>query len=483
MMRLEGSEIAVRRVFRTLKGSGMGAFVVLLLAGCASTSRLKVHLPPSGGSPKNLRPARSVHSIVWKNDSGAVVKRIAFSQAAEGRVTILRLPDLIKEALEKNPEIRAFQERWAAAQERIPSASSLDDPVFSYTNFIQRVETRVGPQRHRFGISQKFPFFGKLSLKEEIASREANESGNVYEARKLELIARVKSTYYSLFLIHKAIQITEKNLDVLRRFARVANVKYATGKASQQDVLKAEVRLSRLANDQITLQQQKKTAEAALNTLLNRPPAAPLGRPAEIMRSKIEAKAEELQQLALKQHPALLARQEAIRKTEAALALAKRKYYPDFTLGFDYIDVGGGTTPGSRDGKDAVAATLRINIPLWLERRNADVESARATLRSAKARYEAARNKILFDIQDALVKVRTADRLVDLFTNTLLPQAEQSLKASTIGYEADKVDFLNLLDSQKVLQDLQLDRYRVLADFEQRLADLEKAVGVEIGRL
>ncbi|MFQ5692569.1 MAG: TolC family protein [Nitrospinota bacterium] len=463
------------------KAAGSGALAGVLLAGCASAFSSGAY--PAGGNGPPEGPRRARPAAVRKSAERPAVKRAAPPRATGSGAAVLRLPELIKEALAKNPGVRALRERWAAARARIPAASSLDDPVFRYTNFIQRVETRVGPQRNRFDLSQKFPFFGKLALREEIASRKASEAGKFYEARKVDLVAWVKSTYYGLFLVHKAIGITEKNLGILRRLARVANLKYATGKASQQDVLKAEVRLSRLANALITLQQEKKTAEAALNTLLNRPPDAPLGRPAEIRKRKFKARAEDLQRIAQKRHPLLLALQEAIRKNAAALALAKRQYYPDFTVGLGYVDVGGGTTPGSRDGKDAVTATLGINIPLWFERRKADAEAARAAVRASRARYEATRNKILFDIQNALTKVRTAERLVDLFTHTLIPQAEQSFKASLIGYEADKVDFLNLLDSQKVLQDLQLERYRVMVDLEQRLADLERAVGVELGRL
>ena len=445
-------------------------------------------MPPHEGQLESPRPQRVVAASDLKTNTGAVgspealIARASSSSAPEEKSPDSSLADLIAEALDRNPEVRAAHERWLAARSRIEAATSLEDPVFSYTNFLKNVETRVGPQRNRLGISQKFPFFGKLSLKGEIASRNANEAEQFYETLKLEIIAEVKSAYYRLFLIYKSIDVTQENVAILRRFAEVANVKYATGKASQQDVLKAQVRLSRLADHLITLKQEKETAEAALNVLLDRAPEAPLARPADIERRELKLKRDELRQLALEQHPVLLGRKEAIEKSSAALALAKRQYYPDLTLGVDYIDVGSGTTISPEDGKDAVSVTFRVNIPLWFGRLKSEVDAARAAVRASEASYETAENRILFDIHDSLIKVETAERLGDLFTNTLLPQAEQTLQASLVGYEADKVDFLNLLDSQKALQDFQLDYYRVLVDFEQRLADLERAVGVELPR-
>ena len=343
--------------------------------------------------------------------------------ASRKRPLKYNLTDLVALALERNPELGAAHERWLAARSRIAGAKSLADPALSYTNFLENVETRVGPQRYRVGISQKFPFAGKRALRGEVASRQANKAGQVYANLKLDIIAAVKFGYYRLFLAYKSIDVTERNVSILRRFANVANAKYATGKASQQDVLKAQLRLSRLANRLITLKQEKEMAGPALNVLLNRAPEAPLARPVDIETRGLALKREELQQLALKQHPLLLSRKEAVEESRAALSLTERQYYPDFTLGIDYIDVGSGTTLSPEDGKNATSVTFRINFPIWTGRLKSDVNAARATVRASEASYETVKNRLLFDIQDKLVKIETAKRLVDLFTNTIPPLA------------------------------------------------------------
>lgn len=467
MIRSARPDTAARQIIDCRKRGCLLVLAAVLLAGCASAYRPPIQLSRTERLPESPRPqpylsmpeAPYLSKPEAPVNADAIVQQATFSQVAQQSAAILRLSDLLAEGLANNPEIRAARERWLAAQERVLPAGSLDDPIFSYTNFIEPVETRVGPQQNKFGISQKFPFFGKRSLKEEIAARRADEAKHLLEALRLDLTAKIKSAYYQLFLIYKSIDITEENVEILRGFAQIVRVKYATGKTSQQDVLKAEVRLSRLADALITLRQQRKTAEANLNVLLNRPPQALIGRPAEVERRRFEAKLEDLHESALGEHPLLLARQDAIERSRAALALAQRQYYPDLTVGLDYTDVEGGTTFSPDDGNDAVAVTFRVNVPLWVDRRNSEVDAARATLRSTQADFDTTKNNIFFDIQDGLIRVETAGRLADLFANTLLPQAEQTLEASLIGYQADKVDFLDLLDSQKVLQDLQLELY------------------------
>jgi len=402
------------------------------------------------------------------------------SHAEEAQPLFLQLKEIIEEALAKNPEIVAAKNQWRAAREKIPQASSLDDPVLSYTYQLRSVETRVGPQRNMVGVSQRFPFFGKLSLRKEMASQGAQRARELHEAKKLEVVAKTKSAYYSLFMVHKAIQINQENVEILRRFSRIAEIKYATGKVSQQDVLKAQVELASLANELITLKQEKETAEAAFNVLLDRAPQLPVGVPREAKRRPLADTLESLQQMATERQPLLKALQSAIDKSKAALALKHRMYFPDFTLGVNYIEVKGGTTLSGDDGKDSLLFTARINIPLWTGKIRAGVQEAQADINRNKARYRAMRNKILFDVKDSFVKVRTAGRLVDLFKTTILPLAEQSLEAATIGYQADKVDFLNVLESQRVIQNFQLEYYRALVSYEQQLAELERTVGFDL---
>lgn len=445
-----------------------------LFAGCTATYSTTNLLSPQASSAHETErvPMKAV-----TDTPRAASSELASASLAESP---LELSDVIKVALRDNPELLVANAQWLAAKEGPAQARSLENPVLGYGYFVRSIETKVGPQEHTIGLAQKFPFFGKLRLRGEVASREAERIRADYEAKKVEIVARAKATHYELYMAHKAIEITEENLEILRRFIRVATSKYAAGKVSQQDVLKAQVELSKLANELLILRQRKETAVATLNVLLNRSPEAPLGVPAEFVIAPVTWKAEELQREALGQSPVLRALQEDIEKGRARVALARRQYYPDFVAGVDYIVVGGGTTRSPEDGKDAVIFKVGITLPIWQGKLKAGEREAEKALEASVGRHDAVRSKVLFQVSDSLVKVQTTAKIVELYTTTLLPQAEQALKAATIAYEADRADFLNLLESQRALLTLRLGYYRALVDFQQRLAELERAVGGDL---
>jgi len=245
------------------------------------------------------------------------------------------------------------------------------------------------------------------------------------------------------------------------------------GKAPQQNVLKAQVSLSVLLNQRITLKQKLETARARLNVLLNRPPEAPLGAPGEVRGIPLNRSLEELEALALEQRPELQAMAYGIEQKEVLRDLARKQYYPNLMAGVQYWQ--------NNERKDQMSMMLSINIPLWWRsKQDHGVKQAAASVQAAKANYEAMKNRVLFQIQDRLVNIQTAERMINLYETSILPQAEQALKAARIGYKTDKVDFLTLVDSQKQLYTLRLEYYKANVEHEQQVAQLERAVGVDL---
>ncbi len=210
-----------------------------------------------------------------------------------GEKTVI-LEDSVNEALKNNPEIKVAGGRWEAAKEKIPQARSLPDPKFGYTYFGESIETRDGPQESAYNLSQKFPSFGKLSLRGEVANKQAKVAEEQYRATEREIIARVKKAYYELYWVHKAIEITEEIKELLEKFEKIAETRYSTGKGYQQSVLRAQLEVSRLDDKLLTLKQMKTTVVAMLNTLMNRSPEAPLGRPEDFETSRMPHKLDEL---------------------------------------------------------------------------------------------------------------------------------------------------------------------------------------------
>jgi len=406
---------------------------------------------------------------------------------AEDKDNVLKIRWVIDEALMMNPELQSAKLRWSASTERISQEKALDDPILGFTYYGEPVQTRVGEKQAGVMASQKIPFFGKLRLKGEVARNEAKVSGERYRVLERVIVARAKSAFYELYWVHKSIQIDEENRGLLQRFVKIAEVKYVTAKATQQDVLKAQVELSKVMNELITLEQLKETAMARINTLLNRHPDVPLGTPEEVDIVELTVSLEDLYEKAKEISPDLSILKYRIERDKAAYKLAKKQYYPDFTFGFNYTFITDMPTSAmsspSGEGRDSYTGTLSINVPIFQKRKyDAGVREANARLKSSKRAYKNRENMTLFGVKDFHFRVQTAERLVNLYRDSIIPQAEQSLKAAEVGYQAGQVDFLNLIDSQRVLLDFNLAFYRAVADFGINIAELERVVGVELSK-
>jgi outer membrane protein TolC len=392
----------------------------------------------------------------------------------------LRVDALVTEALKQNPEIEAARQRWRAAQERAPQARTLDDPEFKVELF--NYPNRLNPDASAntiFGLSQRFPFPGKLSLRDGMAVKEAEMAASLLRAKEREVASQVKSAYYEVFLAHKAIEIHHQQTDILKDFFAIANARFRAGKGTQVDVLKSAVELSKLENELPVLEQQKETAKAKLNLLLSRAPQSPLGEPVGPIEPAEPGKRlalEELQQLAVQSRPELRAVDLDIARSRTATALAQKQYYPDFNVMVERFQ-----NFGARDGFGGMV-TMSLPFSFWTKPKyDAGVREAAANQDAAKAVYEALKNQVLFEIKDLLAKIEAAEKLITLYRTTVIPQAQQTLESARAGYQVGKTEFLAMLDAQRAIKDFQLDYYRSLTAFEQRRAELERAVGLELG--
>jgi outer membrane protein TolC len=286
-----------------------------------------------------------------------------FAQAPSN-TTILE--KLIEEAVNNNPELKAFEEKIQVFKERPSQASSLDDPRLRLAFLNLPVDTFRFDQENmtqkQASIMQKFPFPGKLSLKGNMAEKELEIVREEYADKKNNIIMQVEVTYQNLLFINKAIEITEENKNLLREFVKIAETKYTVGKGIQQDVLKAQVELSKMIDRLIVLDQKKKTAEARLNTLLNRPTQMPFTDLGQIKQSHFSLPFEDLQRIAEDNHPVLYGLRHLIDRFRFAARLAEKEYYPDFDVGVSY---------GQRDDSSTIeradffSVFVTMNIPLW----------------------------------------------------------------------------------------------------------------------
>ncbi|MDP1767606.1 MAG: TolC family protein [Nitrospirota bacterium] len=388
----------------------------------------------------------------------------------------LLLPELIREALARNPELVAARKQWEAATHRIAQVQSLDDPTLSVQlwNVPQSVNV-TQTQNSIFGLSQNLPFPGKLALKGDVASRAADMSEQAVRAKERELTARLKQIYYDLFLVQKAVQLHREQVELLRQFVDIANAKFRAGKGSQADVFKAQVELSLLHQQLPVLDQRRETAEAMLNTLLDRDPASPLGLPQEPSQGPLGKTVEDLQRLALNDRPELKAAELAVQRNEQSHALAQRQYYPDFNIAVQRFQ--------NFQANDGFGAYMAMSIPFafWTKPKyDAGVQEAAAAVSSARAQHHTLENLTRFQINDLLAKLRAADQVATLYRTTILPQAGQSLEAAQTGYRTGKAGFQDLIEAQRARRTYQLEYFKALVDQQHRLAELEQVVGGDL---
>lgn len=394
----------------------------------------------------------------------------------------VRLDDYIKAGLENNPGLFAAFYEWESSFAKISQAFSLPDPQFTYTDYIESVETRVGPQRRAYSINQKFPLPDKLWIRKNKAFRASEEAFYNFNRRRLELINKITDAYYEYAYLSKAVLLMKENIKLLKNFESVAQAKYKSGMVQNQDLLKVQVELGKLENDLLSLEDLRLPLVARLNALLYLPKDTMLPWPDETLEDVVlEQKYEEVGGLydeAVKNNPELLSLTENIGKNKDALKLAKRDYFPDLTVGVTGIDTGPAVNPNTADsGKDALMVMFSVNVPIWFDRLNAGVQDAKASLKAAESLLENKQNELLSQLALVHYKLRDALRQSYLYKDALLPKAVQTLNATQSGYEGGKVEFLSLIDAQRVLLNFQLAYYRHNANFYQRLSELKSLLG------
>lgn len=375
-----------------------------------------------------------------------------------------------------NPKIQAAKQRVLAAQERPPQVSAMDDPVFTYEGFnIPEHFDLTRTDNNILKLSQKLPFPGKRRLRGEIATHEVTIARE--EVRRMEILTRaeVKKAYYDLWQVHQTLLVYSREKELAAQFATIAEKKYAVGQVSQPDVLRAQVELTRLITRVTTQTLKLGAVKAMLNGLLSRAPEASLGVPHDAPQPIVRQTLTELTELTLHNRPEITANAATIARDTVTLALSRTAYFPDFEVYVERF-----FNAGRRDG---VGVIFSATIPLaYREKYDAGVAEASARLSASKADLRAAQDTALAEVKGALVRTQTAVELVNLLTQTHIPQAEQTLESSRLSYQTGTIDFLSLLDSLRLVEQVHLEQIAAATDFEKAYAELERAVGQPLPR-
>ena len=418
----------------------------------------------------SMAAPRAVNAQVADHFHGAVMRRVY-----DGPPLTLRAA--VDEALQRNPALIVLRAQFEAARHRPAQERFLMPPSFE-AQIWQWPVTTLNPlntNMYMFTVQQELPGRGKRALRAAVAEKDVEIASNEIALRAREVVKDVTRAYADLVVARRAIDIHLASVALLRQFADASTIKYAAGRSPQQDVLKAVVEVSKLHEDLVMHEESAASAAARLNTLLDRDPQTLIGPIDEPREEVALPSSEDLQQLAIGQHPELKAAQLTTERAQAALAVVNRDYKPDFFVGGGYM-----LMPREAGAWTASAGITWPNAPWSRGRLDAKRAEATAEITAAQASARAVERQIRLAVHDAFIRANAATQRAALLRTAVLPQSEQTLELSRVAYQSDRVDFLALIDNQRALLDAELNYYRALSDRELALADLARAIGTEI---
>ena len=393
----------------------------------------------------------------------------------------LELPSLIRVAVERNPKVSAAKARWQATIEQYPQVTALPDPMFMYGYFLRSVETRVGPQRHRVSFSQAFPYPGTLDAAGEVVKKAIEIERVKHEQVIRDLIVELKLSYHELAYLQRAVELTRQNHELVASILTIATARYAEGKATLNDVLKAQSQLAQLEYDFILLEELQRVEHANINGILSVPSATPLGATVPVAYEPLDVALADVEKQALAKRQELRIAALTIEKATERIALAELQTKP--MLKFDLMTIETGEAlmldaPGS--GKNSFSIGFGVTIP-WSSLKNS------SKVREAQQNHEVvtANKRVLEDetkvaLQKVYFRLENARRLVELYETTLIPQAGAAIEVAETWHQEGPKSITGFLETQSVWLNFNLARLRAIADYQQNVARLEKLVGGKI---
>lgn len=424
------------------------------------------------------------------------------------------LSNLLDQATAASPMIQAAQHRVDAARARVSPAGLPPDPMFmaGIQNLALGQEPAsvsehgtTGPgvpdpmTMKMVGVEQTLPYPGKLSLNRAAARYDVESARASLDAARLQVARDVEDAYYELAFIDRADSIVARNRDVLASLIGVTETRYGVGTSGQQDILKARLEATRLAETAATLNAQRLAALARLNAVLDRPSDTPVDHPKipeAIARAAVSTAPQDihfasaalgapaadspvpnvatLQATALRMNPELRAQSAAIAAEAARVELAQKAFLPDFDLTVQYGHRAYGIP-------DMMTATVSVPIPIFKGRKqNAGVAEANAQLAALESGRAQKQNEIRADVARLDAELEQSRTQLALYVKALLPEARATLASATANYQVSRVDFLTVLDAQATVFNYETEYFRSLSDFARNLAELERVVGQEV---
>ncbi len=391
------------------------------------------------------------------------------------------LPDLLKEAEQNSPQIRAARQGWEAAKQVPSQVSTLPDPQFN----VQPVS--VGSPRpfagytnsdfayFGLGVSQDFPYPGKLRLKGEMAKRDADVVQQQYESVRRSILAGVKSAYFQLAYLSKTLGILESDGELLQQVERAADARYRSGMGSQHDVLQAQVERTKLLREITMHHLEVAKLQAQIKQLLNRSQSSPDVEPSELPETLLPYTFEELLSATKAQNPEITGAEKMVEKKKLQVDLAHKDFYPDFNVQYMWQR----TDP--TQFRAYYMLTFGVRVPIYRSRKQRpELAQAEADLKRSRSESEVQSQQVAFELRSEYETAQKTSELLTIYREGLLPQARAGFQGSIAAYQNNRQDFSALLTSFLDVLHLDEEYWKSIAERETALARLEQLTGLSL---
>ncbi len=381
------------------------------------------------------------------------------------------LDDYFNIAAENNPGLKASYKEFEAAIQKVPQVNALPDPNFSFGYFISPVETRVGPQRARFSLTQMFPWFGTLKARGDAATLLAEARYQSFLDARNRLYFQVAAAYFPLYELNKWIQIEQENIDILESYKTIATRKFENGNGSMVDVLRVEIMLNDAQTHLKILNDKEKPLLSAFNNLLDRDE----NEPVEVAGSlSVENFPDPVSRDSLIAHnPALSGLELKTRASEASEVIAQKQGLPNVGVGLDYVVVGKSSVMTSSDnGKDVLMPMISVSIPLFRKKYKAAEREAQLMQENFSLQKKNVLNTLVSEFDRAKFEMQQQQQMVGLYDKQI-STTRQSLNLLFSAYGNSGKEFEEVLRMQQQLLQYEKNKATALSEFQIALAKIK----------
>ena len=409
--------------------------------------------------------------------------RVSLAQEAQAHRELAATPlaELLQEAEHNNPQIQAARQGWKAAQQVPTQVSTLPDPEFQFQQFsVGSPRPFAGYTNSDFayvglGVSQDFPYPGKLRLKGEIAKRDADVSQQQYETARRSVLAGVKEAYFQLAYLSKTLGILESDGQLLRQVENAADARYRSGMGNQQDLLRAQLEQTKLLREITMHHLEVAKLEAQLKELLNRSQSSPDIEPADLTETPLPYTFDELVASTKAQNPQIGGAEKMVERQKLQVDLAHKDFYPDFSLQYMWQR----TDP--TQFRAYYMVTFGIRVPIYRSRKQRpELAQAEAELTRSRSEAEAQSQQVALQLRVAYdTEQKTAD-VLRIYKEGLIPQARAGFQAGVAAYQNNRQDFQSMLSSFLDVLHLDEEYWQDTAERENALAQIEELTGLSL---